>query len=449
MAEDSSPTEYEYSEVYEDWDIDRFCADMAKEGLRPFSPNAMKFFRGVLRGHRPIKIAKDCGYFRKDGSPNSDTVRKTISKEIRPAVELLRDDKYKNDKYHNFADISKFLRPKYLVNRNNDTKTSIEIIDSQTTHETKNDIDIQFTDCDTLLFGSMKTTWLVKDGTGEREYYRDNIVSHYQNIELELPPEIQQIKEQIAREEKAKKLRGEASFWNGIRYSLDKFVITRTTHEENPILDFWFRPSDYYTYLATNQRLDRDTALREKYFQTDWQQPIGLFANTFSVYLSVITDDGYLIITQRGLNVGSRPGELNISANEGLSREKDHVEGKPDLYKLGSRAIYEELGIKKSYPYLKYLSFGVDIMLGHWAIIGTVKLPENREFVERRRRSGVEDKWENTGIYFIEFELETVIDYVLNSSPWSPGAIACIYHTLVHEFGRDKCDRELMKRSES
>ena len=98
MAEDSSPTEYEYSEVYEDWDIDRFYADMAKEGLRPFSPNAQRFFRGILRGNRPKKIAEDCGYF-KGGSPNSETVRKTISKEVRDAVELLRDDKYKNEKY--------------------------------------------------------------------------------------------------------------------------------------------------------------------------------------------------------------------------------------------------------------------------------------------------------------------------------------------------------------
>lgn len=444
MLDDHLSSKRDSSKACELWEIEQFYADMAKEGLK-FSPNAKKFFCSLLVGKSPKEISKNCGYTGKDPS---GYVRQVIYKEIRPAIILLRDNKHKEKVYSNFGDIPEFLSPKYRKNIKSSTPVKTNE-NYQSSQEIEKQIQIQLLDLDTLSFGSINTTWLVKDGTGEKEYYRDNIICNYQNKELELPEEIKQKKDEIAQEQKKKQLKGEVSFWNGSRYSFDKFVITRTTREENPILNFWFRPSDYYTYLATNQCLDKNIVFREKYLQTDWQQPISLFANAFSVYLSVITEDGYLIITQRSLNVGSRPGELNISVNEALSRDKDHIGGKPDLYNLGTRGVAEELGIDISYSSLKYLSFGVDIKLGHWAMIGTVNISKGRESVKLRRSSGVEDKWENTGIRFVEFKLEKVIDFVFsfsNSTPWSPGAIACIYHTLVNKFGRDECDRELLKR---
>lgn len=446
MPDKHSNNEHEYNKAYEDWDLQRFYSDMAESDVldtKTLSPNAKRFLQGILCHKTPAQIAKDCRYGGKDPS---GTVRKIISNEIRPAVEALCKDNQKQEEYKDYKSILSLLAPKYRIDRSINTRATNKKEDYKILQEAKEHIEIQLSDLDTLSFGTLKTTWLVKDGTGEREYYRDNIACHYQNEELELPEEIEKSRMEIAQQQEEKKLKGEALFWNGSRYSFDRFVITRTTHEENPCLDFWFKPSDYYTFLATNQRLDRDKALRDKYFKTDWQQPVSPFANAFAVYLSVITEDKYLIITQRGLDVGSRPGELNISVNEGLSRDKDHVGGKPDLYNLGTRAIHEELGISVSYCDLKYLSFGVDVKLGHWAIIGMTNIAETRDFVERRRSSGVEDKWENTGIYFVKFELKTVIDYVLSSKPWAPGAIACIYHTLVNEFGRDECDLALMKR---
>ena len=81
------------------------------------------------------------------------------------------------------------------------------------------------------------------------------------------------------------------------------------------MLDLWFKPSDYYTFLATNQSL-KDESVREKYLkEADWHSPVRYFSNSFGVSLVVITSDHHTLFTQRGKDLGSRPGEYNISVS--------------------------------------------------------------------------------------------------------------------------------------
>src|SRR5207253_10650919 len=51
-------------------------------------------------------------------------------------------------------------------------------------------------------------------------------------------------------------------FGNGEIYALDRFVIGRDPTNEDMTLDLWFRPSEYYTVLATNMSL-KEPALRK------------------------------------------------------------------------------------------------------------------------------------------------------------------------------------------
>lgn len=295
-------------------------------------------------------------------------------------------------------------------------------------------------DLATFSFGNIKTTWLVVDGTGESKYEPENIVCHYEPEELVLPIELEMTKQRIAQKKNDEEKKGVRRFWNGPRYRFKKFQISRTAEQEKPQLDLWFSPSDYLNFLATNMSLD-DRKLRDKYLQTDWQQPVEYFSKSFAVYLALITSDEYLIITRRGENVMSRPSEFNISFSEGLSRSLDHINGVPDIYNCAIRGAKEELGINLNTHDINLLSFGVDTQYSQWALLGTARINKTKSEINKIRSMGISDKWENTAIDFIKFDIDTIVTTVMTSSPWAPGALVCMYHAMVYEFGNEVRDK--------
>lgn len=310
---------------------------------------------------------------------------------------------------------------------------------------------------ETLSFGNLPSTWLVLDGEGELEYTPDTIECHFDPREVDLPSDLLELKRQIQREEEEKRERGLPYRWDGPIYSLQRFLISRTALEENISLQLWFGPSSYFTFLATNMSLDKTILdegnpipLREKYFQqVDWYRPREFFSNSFGVDLAIITSDEYLLITERSELVGSRPGEFNISANEGLSRMLDRSEQSdaPDLYRCGIRGAAEELGIGLRRSDITFLTFGVDTQYSQWGLLGFAKTDQRLQQILLWRGAGVKDKWENTKIHPVQFRPDTVTQFVLSNTPWAPGALACIYHALVHEFGRAKVEAAITKYS--
>jgi hypothetical protein len=113
-------------------------------------------------------------------------------------------------------------------------------------------------------FGKLETTWKTLDGDGKSIYLPQHIHSHYIPFAKELPKELQDRRDNIQQEQERKREQGLPFFWNGEIYALDRFVIGREPANENMTLDLWFRPSDYYTFLATNMSL-KEPELREKY----------------------------------------------------------------------------------------------------------------------------------------------------------------------------------------
>ena len=309
----------------------------------------------------------------------------------------------------------------------------------------------------TFCFGGLTTSWIVLDGDGELEYTPETIKSRFCPNRECLPQDLSELRRRIKQQEKEKQDKGLPSYHNNPRYSLESFVLDRTGLEENLKLQLNFRPSDYFTFLATNMSLDEKVSgenkiisLREKYLsQVVWNKPVKFFSNSFGVYLAVITSDQYLIITQRSDRVGSRPGEFNISANEGLSRPLDRSDQSdaPDLYRCAIRGVTEELGIIISQSDIRFLSFGVDRQYSQWALLGMAKINRRKKEVHSRRCAGVKDKWENIELHSIPFTVDGVVRFVLSHNPWTPAALACIYHTLVHEFSHSKVDDVIKKYS--
>lgn len=104
-----------------------------------------------------------------------------------------------------------------------------------------------------FTFGKIKTAEMILDGDGTGVYLPQHIHSHYIPVALELPEEFQARKERIAQEQEERKAQGDSYQWNGERYNLAKFNIGRDPANEDMILGLWFRPSDYYTFMATSR----------------------------------------------------------------------------------------------------------------------------------------------------------------------------------------------------
>src|SRR6266566_4086215 len=132
-------------------------------------------------------------------------------------------------------------------------------------------------------FGALKTTWRTLDGDWRSIYLPQHIRAHYIPFAEELPEELQFRRSQIQQEQEQNREQGLPFFWNGQIYALDRFVIGREPINEDITLDLWFRPSDYYTFLATNMSLN-EPALREKYLaDVDWSEAVPYFSNSFGV----------------------------------------------------------------------------------------------------------------------------------------------------------------------
>ena len=298
-------------------------------------------------------------------------------------------------------------------------------------------------------FGHLETTWIVVDGDGTEEYKQNNIRTHFESQPDTLPDDLAARREHIQKQQEENRQHGRPFQWNGERYSFDRFIISRSPTEEENMLDLWFKPSDYYTFLATNQSL-KEESLREKYLkEADWQSPVRFFSNSFGVSLVVITSDHHTVFTQRGKSLGSRPGEYNISVSEGLSKSLDHnAHGQaPDIFHCASRGITEELGLCQPEDFkssdILLLSLGVDTLYSLWGLRGMVKINQTIEEVTKRWNSGVKDKLENARIHPIKFDLNTIVPFVFSHDPWTPSALVCLYHTLVHEFGRKNVDEAI------
>jgi hypothetical protein len=295
-----------------------------------------------------------------------------------------------------------------------------------------------------FVFGSLKTSWMVLDGDGTEAYLPQHIRSHYIPVAQELPEEFRSRKNHIQREQEEHRAQGLPSLWNGEIYSLDRFVIGRDPIHEEMILDLWFRPSDYYTFQATNMSL-KDPEIREKYLQdVDWFDPLPLFSHSFGICLAVVSSDGYTLFTERSKNVGSFPSIYETSVVEGLSRPLDRgISGEaPDIYRCACRGLSEELGLREHIDFsasdITFLSFGVNTRYALRGLTGIVKSKRRINELVTIWNNGARDKFENRKLFPVPFTPPDIVTFAATHQPFSPGPT--LYHALVHEFGRADID---------
>lgn len=131
------------------------------------------------------------------------------------------------------------------------------------------------------------------------------------------------------------------------------------------------------------------------------------------------------------------------SVEEGLSRPLDRSTSSdaPDVYRCACRGLSEELGLIENSDFsvsdILFLALGLDTEYYMCGLRGFMKVQKTANEIMRTWQIGVKDKMENKKLFAIPFAPENVCEFVFSHGPWGGGALMGIYHTLVHEFGKE------------
>jgi hypothetical protein len=302
----------------------------------------------------------------------------------------------------------------------------------------------------TFSLGPLQTSALIVEGDGESLIPPESVFVHVLDGEVVLPPDMAPWREEIAQESERLRQEGRTPLWNGPRYAVESFDISRTPLDEHPEVHLRLRPTDYYTFLAAQQldrRLPGGSTPRSTYLDPD--QPLNAPAFlqcSFGVNVAVVTADDMLVVTRRSDRVRTGAGVWNSSVNEGLSRHIDSSgRSAPDLHAVARRGMREELAIEPHEYSLELLAFVLDVDKRQWSAHFFARLKELRsEGLRSRISRGVADRWEHQTIDYVPFRPATVVRYMLRDARvhrWAPVAPALFHLALVHAFSRSLVER--------
>lgn len=302
----------------------------------------------------------------------------------------------------------------------------------------------------TFSLGPLQTSALVVEGDGETPISPESVYVHVLDEEVVLPEDMVPWRNEIAAESERLREEGSTPLWNGPRYAVESFDISRTALEEHPEVHLRLRPTDYYTFLAAQQldrRLPDGSTPRARYL--DPEEPLeapAFLQCSFGVNIAVVTADDMLVVSQRSNRVRMAAGVWNSSVNEGLSRHIDSSgRSAPDLHAVARRGMREELALEPHEYSLELLAFVLDVDRRQWSAHFFARLKEMRsEDLQARVSRGVADRWEHQTIDYVPFRPAPVIRYLLRSDRvhrWAPLAPALFHLALVHAYSRTLVER--------
>ncbi|MGW1373294.1 hypothetical protein ACWD6P_03315 [Streptomyces sp. NPDC002446] len=302
----------------------------------------------------------------------------------------------------------------------------------------------------TFSLGPLHTSALIVEGDGESAIAPEAIHIQVLDDEIALPSEMADWREEIAEESAQLQVEGQTPVWNGLRYAVESFDVSRTALDERPEVHLRLRPTDYYTFLAAQQldrRLPSGATPRSRYLDPDRPLSAPAFLQcSFAVNIAVVTADDMLVVSQRGERVRMAPGVWNSSVNEGLSRNIDSSgRNAPDLYAVARRGMREELSLEQHEYQLTLLAFALDVERRHWSAHFYARLTDlTRDGLQARMSRGVADRWEHQTTDFVPFRAGEVARYLLRTDRihrWAPLAPALFHLALVHVHGRTAVER--------
>jgi hypothetical protein len=119
------------------------------------------------------------------------------------------------------------------------------------------------------------------------------------------------------------------------------------------------------------------------------------------------------------------------------------------MYRCACRGISEELGLHESVDFsisdIQFLSFSVNTHYALYGLQGMIKINKSAEEALSNWHTGVKDKWENTKIFVVPFTPQDICSFVFSHETFS--GLVCLYHSLVHEFGKAQVNRAISSYS--
>ncbi|MEV8319943.1 hypothetical protein AB0Q95_37880 [Streptomyces sp. NPDC059900] len=302
----------------------------------------------------------------------------------------------------------------------------------------------------TFSLGPLHTSALIVEGDGESAVPAEAVYIQVLDEEIELPSDMVAWRAEIEAQSEQLRAEGRTPLWNGPRYAVESFDVSRTALDEQPEVHLRLRPTDYYTFLAAQQldrRLADGTTPRSRHLDPDDPLRAPAFLQcSFAVNVAVVTADEMLVVSRRSDRVRMAPGVWNSSVNEGMSRHIDSSgRSAPDLHAVARRGMREELALEPHEYSLELLAFVLDIDKRHWSAHYYARLKDlTRETLQARMSRGVADRWEHQTIDYVPFRPAAVIKYVLRADRihrWAPLAPALFHLALVHVYSRTPVER--------
>lgn len=309
--------------------------------------------------------------------------------------------------------------------------------------------------------GKWQVGWAVVEGSSSDPYTPENAICQFDPTPLVLPPDRQQKKEQIeATQAKLEKTRGRREFHNGQTVALAGIGRGQIGDIEAPLLILRLRPSDYYTFLATASSIDdhirandgKTITVRDKYLRNlHYESPIPEFASAFPLNLSVITNDGYILMSKRAIEgIGGYADHIYPAINECVNPISDRsASGTLSLFATAQRAASHELNIQIEEDELLFFTVGVDTRWYYYGLTGTIRSKTfSADDVVSRRSIGSKERWESNQLYFLPHDPERIAKWMREASKtdkWGPIGVVCLAQTMVLEFGLRTTEKMLRK----
>ena len=224
--------------------------------------------------------------------------------------------------------------------------------------------------------------------------------------------------------------------------------------EDQPYLRVELGPTDYFTFQATNrklnQRLGRQGQLvRDQYLaKGEWSTPSQPFANCLSVNVIVVSRDGQLLVQRRANDpdrIGMYAGYYCAAFGETLSRDKDPITGLGNnlFSACAVRALDEEVGLTVLPTRVTFLSLQVTEEFAQWGLIAMARTSQTfNEINSNAEVPSTTHKWEWEKLFPVPFDPDHTAPAMNKLSRgtvnWVPGSHAAVALALIHDFPKER-----------
>ncbi|MEI8149361.1 MAG: hypothetical protein WCG53_02290 [Actinomycetes bacterium] len=215
-------------------------------------------------------------------------------------------------------------------------------------------------------------------------------------------------------------------------------------------LQLTFCPTDYYTFLAINTRLDDKLLLynmtvREKYQHGSFVLPSSPLPNMFYVHLLLVSSDNKAIVVRRSNLVEEYKGTWSATLEEQFRPKEAGGNYDRDVFDTATRGVKEEIGIEVERKDVTFLSLTFEYPNLNLGLAGVVKVKASAEDIWRTWHLGYSDQ-EITRFAAVPLEFNTIMPLIrsqffeprpgnienIETAPWHPTARLRLMFGLRH-----------------